>query len=146
VTTPGFAATGLGTFSVAGAGSASFSFSVARALLAPGGYLGQLTLVNEHRWQFIANVTSYSKSSSLAGNLAGTGSLYYWQQSLNFGLGGWVLAGSNVAYTAHFTAKLLALGGTFDVQIAYTPVAPQPSPLPNSTVLEPFAGGAIVMS
>ena len=64
----------------------------------------------------------------------GTGDLYWWNASLNGGLGNWALAQSGVSYTINFydsgnSGK--SSSDTFGIQIVYTPVAPQPSVLPD---------------
>jgi hypothetical protein len=78
-----------------------------------------------------------------------TSNLYWWDTTLNGGLGDWHLAQSGVAY---YTISFSATGpntkttpGTMGIQISYTPVSPLPSPLPNSspTVLK---GGHIQVS
>ena len=81
-------------------------------------------------------MTRYSKTSTGQGATSGTGDLYWWNASLNGGLGDWVLAQSGVGYTINFydsgkSGKSSA--DTFGIRIVYTPVAPQPSTLPNST-------------
>jgi hypothetical protein len=144
VTAPGLATVGWGQYSVPGAGNMSFAFFAA---LVPGthSYVGQFSLVNDHRWQFIATVTSYVKTSATTGQLSGKGSLYFWSPALNHCCGGWVLAASNVTYTVSFAATTKSSLGSLGIQIAYTPAAAQPGPLPNSSPLA-LARGLITMA
>jgi hypothetical protein len=108
-------------------------------------YIGGLTLVNARRWQLIASVATYSKSSSTAATVSGSGSLYWWNPTLNHSIGGWTLAASNVAYTASYTATSKTSPGTFGITISYTPAAGQPAPLPNSAPVT-LTNGAIALS
>jgi hypothetical protein len=145
VTEPGLATTGAGLYTAPGAGSTTFAFG---ALLVPSTkstYIGGLTLVNARRWQLIASVATYSKSSSTAATVSGSGSLYWWNPTLNHSIGGWTLAASNVAYTASYTATSKTSPGTFGITISYTPAAGQPAPLPNSAPVT-LTNGAIALS
>lgn len=144
ITAPGLATAGAGQYSVPGAGDVSFAFLAALVPLTHS-YLGQLSLVNDHRWQFIASVTSYVKTSATTGQLSGKGSLYFWSPTLSHSCGGWVLAASNVSYTVSFAATTKSSLGSFGIQIAYTPTAAQPGTLPNSSPLA-LARGLITMA
>ena len=82
------------------------------------------------------------------GRASGTGNLYWWNASLNGGLGDWALAQSGVSYTINFydsgkSGK--SSTDTFGIRIVYTPVAPQPSALPNATP-QLLKGGDIKVS
>ena len=57
-----------------------------------------MVVPNESWYQ--ANVTSYGKTSTTQGLLAGIGSLYSWNSALNKGHGGWQLVASGVTYKA----------------------------------------------
>jgi hypothetical protein len=145
VTAPGLATAGWGQYSVPGAGNVSFAFFAAIVPVTHN-YVGQLSLVNDHRWQFIATVGSYVKTSATTGQLSGKGKLYLWSPTLNHSCGGgWVLAASNVTYTVSFAATTKSSLGSFGIQIAYTPTASQPGPLPNSSPLA-LARGLITMA
>jgi len=111
-------------------------------------YKGQLLLINNGKWRLKGNLTSYSKTSTGQGAASGTGDVYWWDASLNGGLGDWALAQRGVSYTINFydsgkSGKPSA--DTFGIRIVYTPVAPQPSVLPNSTP-QLLKGGDIKVS
>jgi hypothetical protein len=76
-------------------------------------YTGQLGLITPGKWLFHADVTSFGLTSTTQGLLGGTGSLYWWNSSLNKGRGGWP--------------------ASFGITISYAPVAPEPTSLPNSS-------------
>lgn len=79
---------------------------------------------------------------------SGTGNLYWWDARLNGGLGDWALAQSAVSYTINFYdsgTSGKSSSDTFGIRIVYTPVAPQPSALPNSTP-QLLKGGDIKVS
>jgi hypothetical protein len=81
------------------------------------------------------------------GAAAGTGDLFWWNQTLNGGLGDWQLAKSSVGFTIKFTptgTNAKTQPGTFGIQISYSPVSPQPA-LPNSAPIS-LKGGQIRMS
>jgi MBG domain (YGX type)/Putative Ig domain len=143
VTTPGLAAAGAGTYPVTGAGTVKLGFIVA---LIPHTtkYAGTISLVSGG-WWLNGSLTGFTKSSSTQGTATGTGSLYWWNQTLNHGRGGWQLAKSGVAFTASFAATSKTSPGAFGIQIGYTPVSPQPTPLPNSA-LTTLKTGAIAVA
>ena len=144
VTVPGEAAAGAGKYTLANAGAVSFALAALADRHAPGGYIGQVAVVNTGRWWFQAAVSSYVKSSSTRGIITGSGALYWWNPALRHG-GGWQLASSGVAYTATFTATTKTSPGSFGIQIAYSPAPPQPAPLPNSAPIN-LTSGAITVS
>ncbi len=144
VTEPGIATTGAGTYPAPGAGSVSFAFAAALKPGTTNTYCGAL-LFNSSRWELIATVTSYTKSSSTTGALSGSGILYWWNPALNHSAGGWALASANVSYTARVTATTKSSPGSFGITIAYTPGAGQPSPLPNSSPIT-ITRGSITLS
>ena len=144
VATPGAAAWGTGSYTLAGSGRVSFSFVVAAVSKAsPIRYSGMLALVNSDRWRVDGVLSAYSIAGS-TGTASGTASLYWWNPALNRKRGGWVLASSRVSYTVSFTESTSKSRGSFGIQIGYAPVLPQPSPLPNAapTILQ---GGVIEM-
>lgn len=86
----------------------------------------------------VASANSGTASGAAAGECVagGTGDLYWSDASLNGGLGDWALAQKGVSYTINFydsgkSGK--SSTDTFGIRIVYTPVAPQPSVLPNAT-------------
>ena len=142
VTVPGQLAFGAGSYSVANVGPTTFGFVVA---LAPhGSYVGQLDLVTPGKWWFQANITSYGKTSSTQGLVGGTGSLYWWDSALNRGHGAWQLAKAGVTYTATANAATKSSAASFGATINYTPVAPQPTPLPNASPVALAKGGIVI--
>jgi hypothetical protein len=81
-------------------------------------------------------LTTYGTTGTGQGIASGAGALYWWNQALKSGLGDWQLAQSPVSFTITFTASATgkkAYPGAFGIQIHYTPVAPQPTSLPNSS-------------
>ena len=132
VTEPGLATWGWGLYTVPVAGNVTFAFAAWLAPHSQTSYVGGLSLVNDRRWQLLASVSSYSKSSSTNATLSGKGNLYWWNPTLNHSVGGWALAASNVSYTATYAATTKTSPGTLGVSIAYTPAKGQPTPLPNS--------------
>jgi hypothetical protein len=99
-------------------------------------YKGQLLLINNGKWRLKGTLDTYSKLATGQGAASGTGDLQWWDSSLNGGLGDWALAQSGVSFTAKFYdsgKNGKASTDTFGIRIAYTPVAPQPGTLPNST-------------
>ena len=96
-------------------------------------------------WWLNDTLTSYTNSSSTQRSATGTGSLYWWNQALNHGRGGWQLAKTGAAFTASFVATTKTSPGAFGIQISYTPVSPQPTPLPNSA-LTTLKTGVITMA
>ena len=142
VASPGDAASGGGWYTLSGSGRVNIGFTVKQVPKAsPVQYKGQFVVVNNGKWRLKGTLTTYARTGS-SGASAGTGSLYWWNQSLNGGLGDWALAASNVAYTISFTGGTKKDGGSFAIHISYVPAAPQPGSLPNST-LTPLKGGTI---
>ncbi|HXZ65458.1 MAG TPA: MBG domain-containing protein, partial [Streptosporangiaceae bacterium] len=142
VTTAGLAAVGAGTYPVTGAGTVKFGFVVA---LIPHTtkYSGSISLVSSG-WWLNGSLASYVNTSSTQGQATGTGSLYWWNQTLNHGLGGWQLAKTGVAFTITFAATTKTTPGAFGIQISYTPASPQPTPLPTSAVTTLKTGAIII--
>ena len=143
VTVPGEVAFGGGSYTPS-LGPTSFGFFVLPGH-SNGTYAGQLNLVTPGKWWFQANVTGYVKAGS-QGQLAGTGSLSWWNATLNHGHGGWVLAKSGVAYKAIANASTKTTPASFGINIAYiyTPAAGEPTSLPNSSPLRLTRGGITI--
>jgi hypothetical protein len=144
VSTPGQLAFGAGFYTVPGVGMTSFGFVTA---LVPRtkSYVGALTVITAGKWLFRANVSSYSKTNTGQGLLTGTGALYWWNPTLNRNRGGWQLAKSSVTYKATANAATRTAAASFGISIAYTPVSPQPTALPNSSPMA-LSRGSIVVS
>ena len=106
-------------------GATSFGFIVAQGPKST--YSGQLNVVTSGKWWFQANVTSFGKTSTTQALLAGTGSLYSWNSTLNKGHGGWQLVKSNVTYKATANAATKTTPASFGILINSTA-----SGLPNS--------------
>jgi YVTN family beta-propeller protein len=133
VSVAGQVAGGSGTYTVPGSGSVSAGFAAVRIpWLTPPTYVGSVTVINTGKWWFQGSVSVYTKSSASAGAISGTGRLSWWNPALNHGRGGWTLAANSIRYTANFTPTTRGTPGSFGVQLDYTPIAPQPSVLPNS--------------
>lgn len=131
VAAAGAAASAGGFYTLGGAGRVSVGMTV-RAVpkTTPTQYRGQILLINNGKWRLKGTVTTYGKSGSM-GTIAGTGSLQWWDQTFNGGLGAWVVVASTATYSATMTATTKSSPGSFGVTIVYTPVAPQGG-LPNS--------------
>jgi hypothetical protein len=143
ITAPGRFATGAGVYSLPdGVGRVAMAFFTARV---HNTYTGRLTLVNRHRWMFNSPISSYVTTSLPEGIVHGAGAVYWWKPSLSHGRGNWALAAIGVSFTATFTPRSKTSRGTFGVTIDYTPVPPQPSPLPNSPPTS-LTTGLIVMN
>jgi YVTN family beta-propeller protein len=143
VTTPGLAAAGAGRYPLAGS-TVGFGFIVAQ-IRHTGAYQGGISLVSPGGWQLTGTLKSYTKSSPTEGTVTGTGSLYWWNQSMNNHRGGWQLAKTGVAFTASFGATAKTSPGSFGIQISYTPTPSQPPVLPNSSPVS-LKSGVIVMA
>jgi hypothetical protein len=143
VTTPRPAAAGAGSYPLAGA-TVTFAFTV---VLIPhtSRYSGSISLVSAGRWRLSGTLSRYTTSSATQGTLTGAGSLSWWDKSLDNGHGGWQTATTSVAFTARFTATAKTSPGSFGIQISYTPAAPQPSALPNSSPVS-LKSGTITMA
>ena len=136
IASPGDAATGGGWYTLGGSGRSNFGFTVRKVPnTTPAQYKGQFVLVNNGKWRLKGTLSSYVKTSASQGGASGTGDLYWWNSTLNGGLGGWALAQSGVTYTISFTDS--GQGGknsndTFGIHIDYTPTGAQSS-LPNTS-------------
>ena len=142
VTVSGLKAAGTGSYPVPGAGTVTVDFAV---IGHTSTYHGGITLVSKGNWRLTGTDSSYTKSSATQGKVTGTGTLSWWNPSLNNNHGGWQLARTGVAFTASFTATTTTSSGSFGIQISYTPVPPQPSTLPNSSLIS-LRSGIIVMA
>ena len=142
VTVSGLKAAGTGSYPVPGAGTVNVDFAV---IGHTSTYHGGITLVSKGNWRLTGTDSSYTKSSATQGKVTGTGTLSWWNPSLNNNHGGWQLASTGVAYTASFTATTTTSPGSFGIQISYTPVPPQPSTLPNSAPIS-LRSGIIVIT
>lgn len=144
----GDSANGGGWYTLSGSGRINFGFTVSKVLnscTSNCAYKGQVLLINNSKWRLKGNLTGYVKTTTGTGSASGAGALYWWNQSLNGGLGDWALAQSSVNFTISFfdggTSKKV---DTFGINIQYKPVSPQPSTLPNSTP-QPLKGGTVVV-
>jgi hypothetical protein len=133
ISAPGQALAGAGVYAVPGAGSVTFGLVVTRFPFATGAtYVGGISLVEAGEWNFEGCVTSYLKASATQGSIGGVGTLSWWNPALNHNRGGWVVARTNVPYTAAFTASTSRSAGAFGAHLSYTPMGAQPPVLPNS--------------
>jgi kumamolisin len=130
VTAPGELAFGGGWYTPsASVGKASFGFVVAQGPSST--YTGQLNDVTPGKWWFQAKVTSFGLTGRTRRLLAGTGSLYSWNSTLNKGHGGWQLVRSGVTYKATADAGTNS-AASFGIKISYT-LTPERTALPNSS-------------
>jgi hypothetical protein len=134
VASPGDASSGGGWYTLSGSGRVNFGYTVRKQT--NGTYSGQFTLVNNGKWRLKGTLNTYSKTGN-SGATGGVGTLYWWNSSLNGGLGGWAQAATNVSFTASFADKGTGAKNqqpdTFGLHVNYTPQSPQPSTLPNSS-------------
>jgi hypothetical protein len=145
----GDSGSGGGWYTLSGSGRINFGFTVSKTdnqCTSNCTYKGQLLLINTSKWRLKGTLASYVKTATGTGAASGTGDLFWWDQSLNGGLGDWSLAASGVAFTINFfdsgkTGKKST--DSFDINIQYTPVPPQPGTLPNSNSLTVLKGGDI---
>jgi hypothetical protein len=111
-------------------------------------YKGQFLAINTARWRVKGDLNSFGTASCpsslltanpslLCGSARGSGKLYWWDQTLNAGLGDWVLK-ANVTYTFTFYDGGAGRNGANNpdyaglVIVAYTPLSSEGT-LPNST-------------
>jgi len=152
---PGNSATGGGWYPLPGSGHINFGFNVRKVddkCQSDCAYKGQVLLINNGKWRLKGTLDSYVMTSDGQGAASGTGDLYWWDQSLNDGLGDWSLAQSGVSFTVNFYdsgqtgkgkgKKSSTDSDTFGIDIQYVPVSPQPNSLPNSDP-QPLKGGNI---
>jgi hypothetical protein len=145
VTAPGQFAFGSGWYTPDTAlGTTSFGFELAQVPQTTNTDEGQLDVVTPGRWLFEADVTSYGQSSATQDLLSGNGALYWWNGALNDTQGGWQQASASVPYTATASASSETTAGSFGITITFTPVAPQPTLLPNSAPVT-ITRGSIVL-
>jgi hypothetical protein len=158
VAEPGQAANGGGWYTLAGNGRVNFGFNV-KLVKGTGGntgvpaqYRGQLLLINNSKWRCKGTLNSFSvTSTTTVGGSTGTCDLQWWDTSLNGGLGGWAVAATQIPFTIIYKAGNTGKGKTagtpasFGATLTHTPVAPQPSSLPNSGLIE-LKGGNVQMT
>jgi hypothetical protein len=134
VSSPGDSADGGGWYTVAGSGRSNFGFVVNKVPNTTT-YKGQILFMNTGKWRLKGDLNGYSKSGSSA-SLAGTGNLYYWDQTLNGGLGDWLLSQWGVAFAISYTDVGTATktsSDTFGIIINHLVLSPpEPSTLPSS--------------
>ncbi|HEV2202270.1 MAG TPA: kelch repeat-containing protein [Bryobacteraceae bacterium] len=153
VAVPGDSATGGGWYTLSGNGRINFGFVVNKVPnTSPAKYKGQLVLINNGKWRLKGTLNTYSSILSKTGNqgaASGTGTLYYWDSTLNGGLGDWAVAQTGVTFTASFTDN--GQGGknsldAFGIHIDHVVVSPpEPSSLPNSSPIQ-LKGGNITVN
>ena len=135
----GDSANGGGWYTLSGSGRINFGFTVSKVdnkCTSNCAYQGQLLLINNGKWRLKGTLTGYVKTATGTGAASGTGDLFWWDTTLNGGLGDWALAQSGVAFTINFfdsgkTGK--SSTDSFGINIQYTSVSPQPGSLPNSS-------------
>ncbi len=106
----GKSASASGWYNVAGAGKVAFSLAASLvAHTSPPAYTGTFTL-SDSQWQLTGTVSRYVLTGAGAGSVTGTGTLQWWNPSLNKGKGGWQVAKSGVSFTAIFAVNLAGAG------------------------------------
>jgi Big-like domain-containing protein len=142
----GDAASGGGWYTLSGSGRVNFGFTVKKQT--DGTYKGQFVLINNGKWRLKGTLTSFVKTGS-QGAAGGSGDLFYWVQSANGGLGGWVLSQANTTFTASFADKgtgTKSTSDTFGVHIDHASSSPpEPTSLPNSSPVA-IKGGDVRVS
>ncbi len=149
VASAGDSASGGGWYTLSGSGRINFGFTVSKTVntcTSNCAYQGQLLLINTGKWRLKGTLNTYVKTSTGTGAAGGTGDLYWWNTSLNGGLGDWALAAPGVSFSTNFfdsgkTGKQST--DSFTINIQYTPVPPRPGNLPNSNQLQLLKGGDI---
>jgi hypothetical protein len=131
VTVPGQAAAGAGVFPGTGSGPTSFGFVVALVPHSTSTYVGAMSVLIPGKWLFTGSITGYGKTSSTQGLLSGTGTVSWWNATLNRGCGGWVVAKTGVSFTATANATTKSGLGSFGIALGFTPVAGEPTTSPS---------------
>lgn len=163
VTVPGNAAEGGGWYTLSGSGRANFGFEVRQDCKACGisgtncptcnAYKGQLLLINNGKWRVKGALNTFTKvavnPNVSQGAASGTGNLYWWDATLNGGLGGWTLSQAGAVYTASFedngTCTKNTCSDKFGIIINHLVVSPpEPGTLPNSSPIQ-IKGGNITI-
>jgi len=103
---------------------------------------GQIQYTAPGAWQFTGTSTNYSKVGT-TGTITGTGTLSWWNATLNAGKGGWASVGTAIPVTLTVTPTTVtpASPGTIAISFTYTPAAGQPA-LPAKTA-QTLTSGAI---
>ncbi len=130
----GDSASGGGFYTLPGNGRVNFGFTVS---MVPGTeadpqYKGQLLLINNGKWRLKGVLDDYVALDT-SGAASGTGNLYWWDATLDGGLGDWVLADTGVPFTISFDdiGRGKNAEDAFGIHIDHV-LDGEPHPLPNS--------------
>ncbi len=143
VTKPGLAAFGAGRYTVPDLGQTNFGFEASLVPHSKSVYVGQLDVVTPGYWWFQADVTSDGITSPTQAILGGTGTLYWWNPSLNRGHGGWAGAAPNLTYKATANAATKSTKASFGVEFTFTPTGSEPK-VPPTSPPETLSSGGII--
>lgn len=116
-------ASGVGTIVDNGNTSFALTITVPRKTT---DYSGVFVLSNGNNWRLVGSVDGYTKTGRTTATATVTGDLFYYASNRT-----WQLAASNVDVVLTLTTGGRKRG-KLGVEIDYTPVAPQPSQLPNT--------------
>ena len=149
VAQPGTSATGGGWYTLSGSGRVNFGFTVRKVPNSnPIVYKGQCVSINNGKWRLKGTLDTYVKTGS-NGAASGVGNLYWWNPTLNGGLGDWVLSQSSVAYTISLYDNGSGgknSGDKFGIVIQHTIVSPpEPGTLPNASPTQ-LKGGNLTLN
>jgi hypothetical protein len=105
--------------------------------------------MNNGKWKLKGDLTSFVQFLP-NGACDGVGTLYYWDSAANSGTGDWVVSEAGVTFTISFTDQGTALKkgaktitpDQFRIHINHIVVSGEPSPLPNTTLID-LKGGDI---
>jgi hypothetical protein len=143
VTAPGLAVFGGGRYVVPRLGNTNFGFEASLAPKSKTAYVGQLDVITPGYWMFQANVTSDGITSATQALLGGTGTLYWWNTTLNKNHGGWSVAASNLTYKATANAATKTAPASFGIQYTFTPGGSEPK-VTQSSPPETLSSGGII--
>jgi Fibronectin type III domain len=114
-------------------GSTVFRFTIGR--VQDTSYRGSFVLLNGTKWRMTGALSGYSVTGGVS-TATGSGELFFLNR-----FHAWQPAASGVPVVFTFTPGAAGVG-TLGIQIAYTPVPPQPGILPNTSPV-PLTGGNI---
>ena len=142
VTVSGLKAAGTGSYPVPDAGTVDVDFAVISGIPVP--YHGGITLVSKGKWRLTGTDSGYTKSSASQGAVTGTGTLSWWNPSLNNNHGGWQLAAQGYIHRQLHRHDHDITGSLRDPdQLHAGPAAAVPTP--NSSPIS-LRSGIIVMA
>jgi hypothetical protein len=164
ISLPGQSSSGGGWYTLPGSGRLNFGYVVNRVPNSdPAQYKGQVLLINNGKWRLKGQLDTYTKvttgtikvngggtvtctTTAACGSGSGTGNLYWWNATLNGGLGDWAkTADSPVRYTINFVDNGQGGKNSADrmgITINHAISAGEPGTLPNA-LPEVIKGGDV---